>query len=361
MSQDFQLAWPCPHFIGEEKVGLRADRRTLAPLKPVAGTGLCSVRANGLEIPPAVGVRVPASLESSVREPYHITRSSRELAWRTRLGSRTVQLTLGYRTASEIASETAQAGLLEVAAAGGSLVWSDGADRGPDSYLEITGTARAPLGLGEGWGARGRQVFPRWGVAARAEPGPGAEGGYDIQFETPVPGNPVFTVSYTVAPNQCLRCRATGVENDFRPDSRGAPHMVSGADLLYQSCVKILLTELRSNIYYPWYGSSITATVGTKALPGTAAALRASVYKALSNLQGLQSAQSKYQFVSAEERLHSVDRVEVSQNTLDPTVFLIEVTVRSFSSRPISLTVVYTSPGTFALAGSNGLAMGVRG
>ena len=88
--------------------------------------------------------------------------------------------------------------------------------------------------------------------------------------------------------------------------------------------------------------------------------LRFEVSKALQLVQKAQTAQARYQDVSQKERLLSVLNVTVIPHESDPTAFLIDVTVQSTSRKPISLSIVYTAPSAVALAGSNGLSLGVK-
>jgi len=224
---------------------------------------------------------------------------------------------------------------------------------GPFSNLRVTGTAASSLGFGYQWGASGQVVVPSWSLF-------GVEGGgYCIKFSRQIRSGSIFRVTYPVAPTKCLRCGTTGIENDIRTGVRGDALMVSDNNLLYQMCLKVILTNLRSNIYYPWYGSNIKASVGTKAQSGSALAIQQSVRTALTNLQNLQSSQSAFQLVSPKERLFAIDRVQVTESEVDPTVFLVEVAVRSYSSDPVNITIVYAAPGTYALPGTNGLSMGM--
>ena len=182
--------------------------------------------------------------------------------------------------------------------------------------------------------------------------------GYYVVFDSPVSQGTYFTVTYPVAPNLCLRCLTTEIENDYRFDVQGAARLVENENLLYQSCLKIILTELRSNVYFPWYGSNLSSLIGSKVLGGTAAGIRQSVSQALSTFQNLQNSQAKYQTITAKERLFSVDNIAVMQSPNNPTMFFIEVDVRNYSSEQVSITIAYTTPNSFALAGSNGLSLG---
>lgn len=366
MSFDLQLAWPCPHLTVDEPVTLAADRRRLITQRPVAGTGALSLRANDrFLVGPAVGLSVAAAVTGERGGPFIFTRDTAELTVTTPAGAVEVRWAAGYQTSAQVAERLTAAarGSFEVTVeASGALTLEDRAGpSGPGSRIALAGPARAALGFARQWGGAGRRWVPAWGVAALEGTGPGAEGGYQVVFTEPVMAAPRFTLTYSVEPELCFRCRGTGVENDIRYDSRGAVRTVSGYDLLYQSCLKIILTELGSNPNYLWYGSALAGRIGAKSGPGTRAAISASVRKALENLQALQTVQSKYQLVAAAERLYAIDRIDVDVDPRDPTVYYVTAAVRSYSSEPVELTVVYSVPGTFALAGTNGLALGNPG
>ena len=370
MSREFRLAWNCPHLIGEERVNLATDRRSLYTSKPIGGIGALRVVANDTHVVYAsTGIQSQAVLESGRREPFQIVSSGRVLTVATASRNVTVTLSLGYLSAADVA-RTINAGFnalggqatIVASASNGYLLLSEQVETGPFSKVLVTGTAQTALGFDHHNGTTGRVVIPSWGLYSRSgvDPtGDPSQGGYFLRFNAPVRGNYYFGVTYTVNPLLCLRCRGTEVENDYRFDAQSNPLMVTGNNLLYQSCSKIILTAIRSNIYYPWYGTNLQQAIGTKALSGSALALQQTVRTALTSLQNLQAAQAQFQRVSATERLYAVDQVLVTPSPVDPTVYLIEVSVRSYSDTPINITIVYTAPGSAGLSGTNGLSLGV--
>ena len=364
MSRDVQLAFPCPHIIGEERVALGSDRRTLYTSKPISGATLLRVVADDTyPVSPFTGFVTTASVKSYRREPYRITQVTKTLTVTSQLGTATVTLPTGYLSAAQViaAINTAASRLVTPTNANGYVTITDAGDPGAGSRVLLSGTALEPLGFDGQSGDKGKVVVPPWRLYSRSvvNPEDAVDSlGYFIRFDAPVKTGMYFTVTYPVAPDLCLRCLATGVENDYRFDTQGAAMMVSDENLLYQSVLKVILTEIRSNIYYPWYGSTLSNLIGSKVVGGTTAGIRQSVSQALTMFQNLQMAQAKYQRITAKERLFAVDAISVNQSPKDPTVFLIEVDVRNYSSEPISISIVYTAPGTFALPGTNSLSLG---
>jgi hypothetical protein len=229
--------------------------------------------------------------------------------------------------------------------------------------LKALGNATTALGLDQQFGATGRSVTPAWSLVRRTAVGalPDMNMGYEIRFNAPVSPNYFWSVTYTTPWNMCPRCKGTEVENDYRFNSQGEALTVVDNNLLYQTVLKTVLTIRGSNIYFPWYGSNVSSSIGAKAIAGVSATIRESVQQALRNLQSLQTSQSNYQVVTPKERLYSVDNLSVTPATDDPTVFLIDLQVRSYSFDPVNITIVYTVPGAYALPGTNRLSLGNYG
>lgn len=364
VSRDVQLAFNCPHLIGEERVALGSDRRTLYTSKPISGATLLRVVADDTyPVSPFTGYVTQASVKSYRREPYRITQATKTLTVTSQAGTATVSFTPGYKSAAQVttAINAVASRLVTLSSPNGYVTVTDAGDPGASSRVLLSGTALEPLGFDSQSGDRGKIIVPPWRLYSRSAVNPEDAVdslGYFIRFDAPVKSGMYFSVTYSVAPDMCLRCLTTGVENDYRFDAQGATKMVADENLLYQSVLKVILTEIRSNIYYPWYGSTLGDLIGSKVVGGTEAGIRQSVSKALTMFQNLQTAQAKYQRISAKERLFAVDNIAVSQSPTDPTVFLVEVDVRNYSSEPVSITIVYTAPGTYALPGTNQLSLG---
>jgi hypothetical protein len=368
MSRDVQLAVPCPHIIGEERTVLSADRVTLQTKKPISGIGLLQVVVNDqYPVSPSIGIQSSGSLTSGKAEPYLITPGLNDLLVRTQDRSVALNLPTGYQSAAALAAVLNAAvadpkgrPFMVASVVNGVLNLKENTSFGTTSQVRVSGGATDGLGFLDQVGAVGQVVMPPFNLFSLSYQDPEGvfENGYFIQFESPVRANYYFGITYQVVWHQCLRCRGTEVENDWRFDVDGAPLVVRNDNLLYQSCLKILLTELKSNIYYPWYGAGLMSLIGSKSNAASAVNIRQAVQQALSTLQNLQNQQSKYQKISPKERLYSVDNIGVKQSPSDPTVFLVDVSVRNYAMSPIDITIVYTAPGAYALPGTNKLSLG---
>ena len=371
MSRDVRLGFPCPHIIGEERTVLSADRVTLLTKKPISGIGLLQVVLNdSYPVSPSMGIQSSGSLTSGRAEPYLISPGLNDLLIRSQDRSVTLNLPVGYQTVlalvtlinTAVADPTGRP-FLVASAVNGILNLKENSAFGPTSQVRVSGGAADSLGFSEQVGAVGQVVMPPFNLFSQSVQGDDGifENGYFIKFDSPVRANYYFGVTYQVVWHQCLRCRGTEVENDWRFDVDGAALVVNNENLLYQSCLKILLTELKSNLYYPWYGTNLMSLIGSKSNAASAVNIRQSVTGALAILQNLQNQQSKFQRISPKERLYSVDNVGVKQSPSDPTVFLVDVSVRNYAFTPVEITIVYTAPGAYALPGTNRLSLGSFG
>jgi hypothetical protein len=115
-----------------------------------------------------------------------------------------------------------------------------------------------------------------------------------------------------------------------------------------------------SNPYHTFYGSEIKNRIGTKANGSSQSLVQLDIQSSLDKVKNLQTLQSKYQFLTPEERLYSVSNIQVAFDQNDPTLLKAQVTVRNASNKPVSLSIVFTVPGVVALKGTNGLSLGIQ-
>lgn len=365
MSFDFQLAWPCPHLTLEEVVSLGSDRKSLACRQPVSAVGTIRLMVNNEFFIPQGGLYMPGRLHSTDSGPFSLVENEDVFTVTSSLGSETFSFGVvgtNRLTTDELIKHLQQNNIsvATVENRNGHLCFTDTSKVGVDSFVGVTGTAAASLGFGSA-GVNGRQrravgrmLYPGWELATREDT---ITNRYP-RFLQPIKTNPIFKVSYAVHPSRCLRCNGTYVENDIRYDHTGQTIIVENENLLYQEVLKILLTDIGSNPYHTWYGTSIRKRIGAKAVGGVSALISEDVRKALLLYQKLQEKQSDYQPVTFKERMYTVAQVKVSPHVEDPTTFLVEVTVQNASNEPINLSIVFTVPGVVALMGTNGLMLG---
>jgi len=370
LSKDFQLGWPCPHLTVEEVVSLGNDRRSLDVRQPVGGSATVRVLANDEVFIPQGGLYSSAQLFSTISGPYDMVENENVLTIEGPGGSQTFSFSVvGHTrlTATQVLKELAakQLTVAQATEQNGHLVFYDNTHVGNESFINISGTASNSLGFGNltskcssdrQCGARGSLIYPGWQLHLKED----TITNRFPKFIAPVRSNPIFKVTYAVPPNRCLRCGGTRIENDFRYDTAGQLLEIENEDLLYQACLKIILTDKGTNPYHPWYGTSIRSRIGSKAISGVATVISEDVRRALAKLQTLQTEQAKYQSVSFKERIYAVQRVDVAPHVQNPTVFKVDVAIQNASAEPIDLSIVYTVPEVVAMMGSNGLMLGAE-
>lgn len=377
MSLEIQAGHGCPHIVQEEPVLLGSDRRSLSTRAPIAGAASVRVLVNNSQYVPSSGLFSQAVLTSASAGPYRIQRcvgtvgpDGNLFTVTTGSGVVSVRLPEGDRvTLARIQRTLKLSGindLVLVTEENGALSLVESQDAGPSSFIRVSGLGATSLGFLQ-TGARGQQVYPGWELLANEDIYPTVlplgvrivKARYP-KFTEPLRGNPTLKVTYTAMPERCPRCNGTYIENDYRFDPQGDVITITNEDLLYQACLKAILTVQGSNPYHRSFGSKITTRIGHKLVGASAQLVKEDVINALGQVRTLQAGQKKAQNISNREFLLAVQSVEVRPSADDPTIFFVDVTVRNASNRVINLTTVFSVPGTIALAGSNNLPLGME-
>lgn len=373
MSFDIQLGHVCPHLTIGEEVALGNDRRSLNVRQPVANLESVIIRANGVLVPSS-GLSAPAEVVAAFSGPYNLTKCGNQLVVSNRTQTATIKLPSGMRVTTDKMVETIRSALLnsgvgiEVSSVNGVLKFKDLSEKGTSSRIRVSGDAVTALGFEKQYQSRGKQLYPGWELVDRPDL-VSLAGLTDVKritsryprFLTPLKTNPVITVTYRTYQNKCLRCQSTGIENDYRLSSSGDPLLVFNEDKLNQDVLKILTTVKGSNPFHTEYGSLIPSRIGLKALPESQAIINTDAINALKVFQRIQGIQGTVQEVSPRERLARIISVNTTIANNDPTVFKVDVIASNASNQPVVITTVYAAPGTAALAGSNGLSLGLEG
>lgn len=376
MSVEIQAGFPCPHLIVEEPVALGSDGRSLQTRAPVANAASVRVLINDQTYVPSGGLFSQALLQGS-SGPYRIQRctgvlgpDANKITVTSSQGTVTLSLPLGKRIKTDDLVRslklTSLNGIVTITTRNNAIAFGDAATTGPQSFVRVSGKGADALGFVQK-GVRGRELYPGWKLVARRDVFPSAtpRGLIPVparypQFVKPLSSAPEIKVTYAAMPERCPRCEATYIENDYRFNLGGDVVTIENENLLYQACLKALLTRKGSNPFHPGYGSSLMSRLGSKQGRATAAALREDVVNCLTRLQGLQGGQRKFQQVKDRERLYRINSVSVRPSGDDPTTFFVDVSVTNGTGQPVSLNVVYSAPGAVALAGSNGQALGLE-
>ena len=344
MSEDLQISYACPHYTRYERVGLQ-NGIYIMPSSPINGEGLVEIKRDGVVLNPK-GNNRESTITSPNVSPFRVRSTSNVLTITTTEGySNTITLPAKIYNSKTLISEIQ--GVL------GSIVveeTSSKALRFSDQELGVgftlTGSLLKTLGFKkQKQVVKTKKLSPPWGLVSRLN-------GHDIQFQKNLEPEGLLEISYTTEKRYCRRCGGTGVENDFRFASDGNIQKISDTNLLYQNVAKTLLTEIGSNPYHAWYGSNANRLIGKKNNASVGVSLRLSVQQALDKLQKIQQDLKRVQYLSQEERLMSVQSVEVSTLNNNATALLCNVVVRSGANRQVSVNIVFEVPGSISLDGS---------
>jgi phage baseplate assembly protein W len=343
MSKEISILARCPHEIKEERINLADDRRTLQTRSALGSNQSVQILVNNDTdlILPQGGLLTMAQLTGFISGPFNIKSNSNTLTIKT--NNTTVNLTLppSTRLSTDAVVDLIRANTSSIHAenANGHLYLVNSEDMGSRARISVSGSAASALGFDFVRGASGRTLYPGWRVVKSA-----SNGERVVQFNSQIKNNPIFKVSYSADPRRCLRCASSRIENDWAFDLSGQVFLIENEDLLHQAAVKIIFTEKGSNIYHPFYGTTLTQQIGNKAINSVANSINEDVRRALVKMQNLQRAQSRFQEVSFKEMLLSIDSVRTTQDPNNLTAFNVEVSLRNASNEPISLTVFFTLP-----------------
>lgn len=340
VSYEPQIAWLCPHVLTNVAVDVVATTASLP--YPVAGS--LSVRVDGRDVP-AGGLRHAAQLWSSTFEPYSRDKEQ-SLTVKTDAGTATFTFPARYLSASDVC-RIFNANPLVVATAADRRFRLGSRKTGSESLVSVEGTALESLGLAIQRVSRGVNQYPGWSLGRDS-----AGDSRVLIFQEALPANLPVTVGYRAVANWCPRCQGSGVENDLRATPQGAVATVANHDLLYQRCLKVVLTRLGSNPYVTRYGTNLIDMIGKKNVAGLSQAVNEEVRNALSLMQSIDRQQTKIQSMTLAERLGEVVRVQTTVDPQDPTIMQVDVEVRSMSRQPVQLTVVFSVSGVSSTQGT---------
>lgn len=172
-----------------------------------------------------------------------------------------------------------------------------------------------------------------------------------------------YQVTYYTRASECRRCHGLRVEQDYRFDDNGVVVKVYNEQKLAQDVRKIVLTELGSNQFHKWYGTSIVGLLGSKITNASfiRAKMESDIRTALRRYSDTQRLQERAApgTVDPRERFGSILQLEVQQDAIEPTAYniLIKftnrardlVTVDTTVSVPDPVSLVYNTPSQGAL------------
>lgn len=159
-----------------------------------------------------------------------------------------------------------------------------------------------------------------------------------------IPCSCVYTMRDLIVAPICQVCGGSGELVDWVFDLDGNLQTVTGLNKLQQDILKIMLSYTGSNTLYPEYGSNVDKTIGQKnLLSHTEVKLQQDIYNALMYLKNQQQElQTKFNSLSAEEALETIESVSVIATT--PTSFNVSVTFTTKASASSTVSTTIGSP-----------------
>lgn len=133
------------------------------------------------------------------------------------------------------------------------------------------------------------------------------------------------------------------LQGDLQIGSNRDLAKVENTEKLVQDILKIVLTPLGGNPFFPWYGSPID-----QSLIGTAfdevfinQVARSQLRTSLETLQNMQKEQLRMQpqLITPQEQIAAVQDITVHRNTVDPRFFSIFIGVLSKAFRRVETSV----------------------
>jgi len=121
---------------------------------------------------------------------------------------------------------------------------------------------------------------------------------------------------------------------------------VEGLDKLIQDVLKIIMTPVGGNVFFPWYGSFITSSLVGNPLDNEfmESVAQAQVSNALLTLQQMQRDQmASNQRVTGDELLAAVQSVILDRNIVDPTYISLRVRIATKNLRSTEVTLNLTT------------------
>lgn len=119
------------------------------------------------------------------------------------------------------------------------------------------------------------------------------------------------------------------INDDISISPDGTVRTITDTPKLRQDVLKILITELGTNRFHPWYGSNVSDNVIGQNLPEglLESEITAAIFQAISRLKSLQTAQLSTQNVSLAELIAEIGPIRAERNPADPRQMNVIVTV----------------------------------
>lgn len=353
MSYDLQLEQTCPHRVVDEALYFELDHFSVRPLRPIASSGSVVVRVNGAVDVPSYGLRIPATAVGSRRGPFQIQSGVNDLIV-LRVGADPMQ-SFAIGRSGKFTAETLADILnpnlsgVEFNVSGSAISIRTSAEGAvAQLFLDPASTLAPVLGIPTSRIWQGRTTIPGWILVS--DPNTLIDRPSRlVVFDEPLKGYADYVeISYGTIQQECRRCGGMGVEMDWRTNVSGQQIRVTDETLLLQEFMKIVYTEIGTNPFHRWYGTTLMQAIGTKLTSGQFIQnlIMTEVQDAFRRWQSIKRQQETDvgQAVSDGEYPFRLAGVQVEQSTQDPTVVFVDITIQSRSGQPIQLSRGLTLP-----------------
>jgi hypothetical protein len=147
-----------------------------------------------------------------------------------------------------------------------------------------------------------------------------------------------FTVNYVTLKGFCPKCAGLGIVDDASYDIKGSLIVTRDERLLLQNAEKFTVTEINSNPFHRYVGTSLTSLLGEKITDFnyTTTRITQEISETLSKFKDMQDQYrlSRRPFTDG-EILKTINNISVTQDPKDPTILLVTVTLTAQSGKTI--------------------------
>jgi len=152
-----------------------------------------------------------------------------------------------------------------------------------------------------------------------------------------------FEISYTTLPSFCAKCAGSNYLDDPQLNVQGDLLIIRDEYLLMQNVEKFIITAINSNTFHPFIGTNLQGLIGTR-ISNVSFVISQITAEISRTLQKLQDLQSQYQqtgrAVTTGEMLATINDIQVTQDTNDPSILRANVSVTAQSGQTVEFTQI---------------------
>lgn len=147
-----------------------------------------------------------------------------------------------------------------------------------------------------------------------------------------------FSVTYITTSDNCPKCAGLDKIDDISYDIRGSLVVARDEKLLLQNVEKFTVTEINSNPFHRYIGTSLVSLLGEKLIDPnyTSIKITQEISETLNKFKDMQNQYVLSGRVTTDgEILETVENINVTQDTEDPTILLATVRLRAKSGKSV--------------------------